>query len=169
MNAIAKILPIFLLIFTAVFIVKFSHFVFGKSSGIDISFQTLEIRYGAGLYKKELSNENEAYLQIIDVGKMQIDQIIGEVDKMNLLRRVGAIALRATLFQEMAFLGQIGMRRGEESPDLTVLQEKQFCHRSITMKTDTIFYSLFQEFFSILFELINQYLHNRMWLLLLYF
>ncbi|GET42547.1 hypothetical protein [Microseira wollei] len=84
MNAIKKILPILLLIFTAIFIVKFNRFVFGQSSGIDISFQPIEVRDGAGLYKKQLANGNAAYLQIIDVGKMQIDQIIGEVDKMGI-------------------------------------------------------------------------------------
>jgi hypothetical protein len=48
------------------------------------SYQTLQAIDGAALYKKELSQGNEAYLQIIDIRKMHIDQIIGEVDNMGL-------------------------------------------------------------------------------------
>ncbi|MFN6466020.1 MAG: phosphodiester glycosidase family protein [Nostoc sp. DedVER02] len=48
------------------------------------SYQPLQSIEGAALYKKELTNGNEAYLQIIDLRKMEIDQIIGEVDNMGL-------------------------------------------------------------------------------------
>ncbi len=48
------------------------------------SYQPLQTIDGAALYKKQLTNGNEAYLQVIDLGKMQIDQITGEVDKMGL-------------------------------------------------------------------------------------
>ncbi|MEH1884127.1 MULTISPECIES: phosphodiester glycosidase family protein [unclassified Nostoc] len=48
------------------------------------SYQPLQSIDGAALYKKELTNGNEAYLQVINVGKMHIDQIIGEVDNMGL-------------------------------------------------------------------------------------
>lgn len=46
------------------------------------SYQPLQIIDGAALYKKELANGNEAYLQVINLGKMHIDQIISEVDNM---------------------------------------------------------------------------------------
>lgn len=46
------------------------------------SYQPLHVIDGAGLYKKELTNGNTAYLQVIDLKKMRIDQVIGEVDNM---------------------------------------------------------------------------------------
>ncbi|MDZ8083407.1 MAG: hypothetical protein RMX35_30625 [Nostoc sp. DcaGUA01] len=46
------------------------------------SYQPLQVIDGAALYRKELTNGNEAYLQIIDLRKMHIDQISGEVDNM---------------------------------------------------------------------------------------
>jgi hypothetical protein len=48
------------------------------------SYQPLQVIDGAALYKKQLTNGNEAYLQIIDLRKMHIDQITGEVDNMGL-------------------------------------------------------------------------------------
>jgi hypothetical protein len=48
------------------------------------SYQPLQVIDGAALYKKQLMNGNEAYLQIIDLRKMHIDQITGEVDNMGL-------------------------------------------------------------------------------------
>jgi hypothetical protein len=84
MNVLKKILPILLIIVAAFFVTIVSHFVFGQSSNINISLQQIEVRDGAELYKKQLANGNEAYLQVIDVRKMQIDQLIGEVDKMGI-------------------------------------------------------------------------------------
>ncbi|MFN6515149.1 MAG: hypothetical protein RMY29_011715 [Nostoc sp. CreGUA01] len=46
------------------------------------SYQPLQKIDGAALYRKELTKGNEAYLQIIDLRKMHIDQIVGEVDNM---------------------------------------------------------------------------------------
>ncbi|MBD2409953.1 hypothetical protein FACHB389_27900 [Nostoc calcicola FACHB-389] len=46
------------------------------------AYQPLQVIDGAALYRKELTNGNKAYLQVIDLGKMHIDQIIGEVDNM---------------------------------------------------------------------------------------
>ncbi|MDZ8189435.1 MAG: hypothetical protein RMX96_31935 [Nostoc sp. ChiSLP02] len=46
------------------------------------SYQPLQVIDGAALYKKQLTNGNEAYLQVIDLRKIHIDQIIGEVDNM---------------------------------------------------------------------------------------
>ncbi|MFN6559568.1 MAG: hypothetical protein RMY28_007140 [Nostoc sp. ChiSLP01] len=46
------------------------------------SYQPLQVINGAALYRKELTNGNEAYLQVIDLRKMHIDQIVGEVDNM---------------------------------------------------------------------------------------
>ncbi|QKQ75783.1 phosphodiester glycosidase family protein [Nostoc sp. TCL240-02] len=48
------------------------------------SYQPLHAIDGAALYKKELTNGNEVYLQVIDLRKMHIDQIIGEVDNMGI-------------------------------------------------------------------------------------
>ncbi|MEH1829323.1 MAG: hypothetical protein V7L22_28975 [Nostoc sp.] len=48
------------------------------------SYQPLQVIDGAALYKKQLTNGNEAYLQVIDLRKMHIDQITGEVDDMGL-------------------------------------------------------------------------------------
>ncbi|MBX9259203.1 hypothetical protein H1Q63_35675 [Desmonostoc muscorum CCALA 125] len=46
------------------------------------AYQPLQVIDGAALYRKELTNGNETYLQVIDLRKMHIDQIIGEVDNM---------------------------------------------------------------------------------------
>jgi hypothetical protein len=46
------------------------------------SYQPLDRKEGALLYKQQLPDGNEAYLQIINLQKMQIDQLIGEVDNM---------------------------------------------------------------------------------------
>src|ERR687885_67807 len=48
------------------------------------SYQPIEAIDGAALYKQELTDGNEAYLQVIDLHKMQIDQLVGEVDEMGL-------------------------------------------------------------------------------------
>jgi len=48
------------------------------------SYQPLEVIDGAALYKQELTDGNEAYLQVINLHKMQINQLIGEVDNMGL-------------------------------------------------------------------------------------
>lgn len=45
-------------------------------------FQPLDVIDGAGLYKQQLPDGNEAYLQVIDLQKMQVDQIVGEADNM---------------------------------------------------------------------------------------
>ena len=41
------------------------------------SYQAIDVKQDAGLYKKMLSSGNEAYLQVINLQKMQIDQILG--------------------------------------------------------------------------------------------
>lgn len=48
------------------------------------TYYPLDVIAGAGLYKTSLSNGNEAYLQIIDLRKIQIEQIIGEIDDMGI-------------------------------------------------------------------------------------
>ena len=48
------------------------------------SYQPIEVIDSAGLYKQQLANGNEAYLQVIDLHKMQIDQLIGEANDMGL-------------------------------------------------------------------------------------
>ncbi|MBD2691620.1 hypothetical protein [Anabaena catenula] len=47
-------------------------------------YQPLQVINGAGLYEKNLANGNKAYLQVIDLSKMHIDQLTGEVDNMGL-------------------------------------------------------------------------------------
>ncbi len=46
---------------------------------ISTSYQPLDVVDGAGLYKQALPDGNEAYLQVIDLGKIQIEQLVGEV------------------------------------------------------------------------------------------
>ena len=46
------------------------------------SYQPLDQKEGALLYKRQLPDGNEAYLQIINLQKIQINQLIGEVDNM---------------------------------------------------------------------------------------
>ncbi len=55
-----------------------------STTPISSTFQPLDVIDGAGLYKQQLPDGNEAYLQVIDLQKMQIDQIVGEVDNMGL-------------------------------------------------------------------------------------
>jgi hypothetical protein len=70
------------------------------------SFQSIDIRDGAGLYKKQLSGDNAAYLQIIDLQKMQIDQIIGAVEQTGSgqgLYYQGANRYRSPFFKRIIF------------------------------------------------------------------
>lgn len=46
------------------------------------AYRSLDLIDGARLYKTQLSEGNEAYLQVIDLRKMQIDQIIGEMGEV---------------------------------------------------------------------------------------
>ncbi|MCP2728482.1 hypothetical protein NJ959_08335 [Symplocastrum sp. BBK-W-15] len=46
---------------------------------IPSSYQPIDAINGAGLYKQIIGDGNEAYLQVIDLGKIQIDQLVGEV------------------------------------------------------------------------------------------
>jgi len=48
------------------------------------SYQLLDSREGALLYRRAISDGNEAYLQVINLQKIQIDQLPGEVDNMTL-------------------------------------------------------------------------------------
>jgi hypothetical protein len=48
------------------------------------TYYPLDVIEGAGLYKTSLPNGNQVYLQIIDLRKIQIDQIIGEIDDMGI-------------------------------------------------------------------------------------
>jgi hypothetical protein len=48
-------------------------------------YQALDRKEAALLYKRQLSDGNEAYWQIINLQKMQIDQLIREVDKNGFL------------------------------------------------------------------------------------
>ncbi|HLO84965.1 MAG TPA: hypothetical protein VK203_08130 [Nostocaceae cyanobacterium] len=61
-----------------------SSFVISQTFNSLSDYQPLHIIDGAGLYQKDLGKGNTAYLQIVDVRKMQIDQIVGGVDKMGL-------------------------------------------------------------------------------------
>jgi len=47
-------------------------------------YRTLDLITGAGLYKHQLSGGNVAYLQVIDLRKVQMEQIIGEADNSGL-------------------------------------------------------------------------------------
>jgi hypothetical protein len=82
MNVLKKILPFFLMIFAIATLVAVAYFAIEQLSSPVSYFQPVDNRDGAELYRKELSNGNRAYLQVINVQKMQIDQLIGEVDRM---------------------------------------------------------------------------------------
>jgi len=82
MNVFKKILPFFLMIFAVAVVAAVAHFTIEQLSSPVSYFQPVDTRDGAELYKKELPNGNLAYLQVINVQKMQIDQLIGEVDRM---------------------------------------------------------------------------------------
>lgn len=82
MNRIKKILPFFLMIFAVAVVAAVAHFAIEQLSSPVSYFQPVDTRDGAELYKKQLPNGNQAYLQVINVQKMQIDQLIGEVDRM---------------------------------------------------------------------------------------
>ncbi|MBW4577151.1 MAG: phosphodiester glycosidase family protein [Aphanothece sp. CMT-3BRIN-NPC111] len=47
-----------------------------------VAYSLLDLIDGAGLYKTQLSDGNLAYLQVVDLRKMQMEQIVGEVDKV---------------------------------------------------------------------------------------
>ena len=49
-------------------------------------YHPLDVIEGAGLYKTKLANGNEAYLQVIDLRKMQMEQIVGEVNDVGVDR-----------------------------------------------------------------------------------
>jgi hypothetical protein len=82
MKVFKKILPFFLMIFAIAAVVAVAYYAIDQLSSPVSYFQPVDTRDGAELYKKELPNGNRAYLQVIDVQKMQIDQLIGEVDRM---------------------------------------------------------------------------------------
>jgi hypothetical protein len=82
MNVFKKILPFFLIVFGVGVLVVVAYFAIAQLSSPTSYFQPVDSRDGAELYRKELPNGNRAYLQVIDVQKMQIDQLIGEVDRM---------------------------------------------------------------------------------------
>ncbi len=65
-------------LFIAIISILFLTITFNPTS----SYQPLAVIDGAGLYEKKLDNDNSAYLQVINLQKMQIDQLIGEVDDM---------------------------------------------------------------------------------------
>ena len=70
------------MIFAVAVVAAVAHFAIEQLSSPVSYFQPVDTRDGAELYKKELPNGNLAYLQVINVQKMQIDQLIGEVDRM---------------------------------------------------------------------------------------
>ncbi|MBD2165360.1 hypothetical protein H6G04_13230 [Calothrix membranacea FACHB-236] len=74
MNAVISFLFFVIPLLTSIYIAQVSNPL--------SSYQPLHVIDGAGLYKKELTNGNIAYLQVIDLRKMQIDQVVGEVDNM---------------------------------------------------------------------------------------
>lgn len=48
------------------------------------SYLAVDVVDGAGLYKKQLSSGNDAYLQVINLEKMRIDQILGKENNQGL-------------------------------------------------------------------------------------
>ncbi len=81
MNFVSKLFFFFLAIISSFWI---SSFWIAQTFTPSSSYQPLDVINGAGLYKQQLTDGNEAYLQVIDLHKMQIEQLVGEVDTMNL-------------------------------------------------------------------------------------
>ncbi|MEW5858821.1 MAG: hypothetical protein AB1861_15765 [Cyanobacteriota bacterium] len=46
------------------------------------AYRPLDLIDGAGLYKTQLPEGNSAYLQVIDLRKMQMEQVVGEINNM---------------------------------------------------------------------------------------
>ena len=67
------------LVFLLIIMLMISNALHGTPS---VAYLTLDLIDGAGLYKTQLPNGNEAYLQTINLRKMQMDQIIGEMDEI---------------------------------------------------------------------------------------
>lgn len=76
MNAIITFIFVLLPLVSSLFI--------AQASNPLSSYQPLHVIDGAALYKKDLNNGNAAYLQIINLQKMHVDQFIGGVDNMGL-------------------------------------------------------------------------------------
>ena len=81
MNALKNIFSLF---FVTIFLVIISNLWIAQAFTPPSSYQPLEVIDGAALYKQQRTDGNEAYLQVIDLHKMQIDQLVGEVDDMGL-------------------------------------------------------------------------------------
>jgi hypothetical protein len=81
MNAVRNLFSFFLVI---IFLVIINSFWIAQAFTPPSSYQPLEVIDGAALYKQQLTDGNEAYLQVIDLHKMQIDQLVGEIDTMGL-------------------------------------------------------------------------------------
>ena len=81
MKTLKENFSLFLLI---IFLVILSGIGIAQSFSPPSSYQPLEVIDGAALYKKQLTGDNQAYLQVIDLHKIQIDQLVGEVDDMGL-------------------------------------------------------------------------------------
>jgi hypothetical protein len=81
MNFVSKLFFFFLAIISSFWI---SSFWIAQGFTPSSSYQPLDVINGAGLYKQQLTDGNEAYLQVIDLHKMQIEQLVGEVDTMGL-------------------------------------------------------------------------------------
>ncbi len=79
MKALKNILFLCLAI---IFLIIISSLAIAQAFTPASSYQPLEVRDGAALYKQQRTDENSAYLQVIDLQKMQIDQLVGEVDDM---------------------------------------------------------------------------------------
>ncbi|MBH8560797.1 hypothetical protein I8748_01040 [Nostoc sp. CENA67] len=72
------------IIFFSFLVPLVSSLLIAQASNPLSTYQPLHVIDGAALYRKQLNDGNEAYLQIIDLRKMHIDQLIGEVDNMGL-------------------------------------------------------------------------------------
>ncbi|MCU0544524.1 MAG: hypothetical protein MUE44_20535 [Oscillatoriaceae cyanobacterium Prado104] len=81
MNGITKY-SVLLIVFAWAAIGLFIYLANAQSLTPNNSFDPIDVRDGAGLYKKQLANGNAAYLQLIDLRKTQIDQLIGETEEI---------------------------------------------------------------------------------------
>ncbi|MHC5596231.1 MAG: hypothetical protein ACYTXC_09785 [Nostoc sp.] len=77
---IKKVLLICLFLFVSFNIIIHQVYAFTPSN----TYYPLDVINGAGLYKTSLAHGNQAYLQVFDLRKVQIDQFIGEVDNIGI-------------------------------------------------------------------------------------
>jgi hypothetical protein len=82
-DAINRVSTFLIVVFICFLFIYFNYnnaLAFSPSS----DYQPIQVIDGAGLYQKKLNQGNVAYLQVINLREMKIDQLVGEVDNMGI-------------------------------------------------------------------------------------